>query len=110
MARNERVVPPFRSLNPELVEQDVVDRVVLVVPDPFRHEVHAALGEERQPRRVERGLPVDLRPQRDRRGRIGDLRVDGVGNFRVEASVAVQAGVQVVRVIEGPRRADCESN
>ena len=74
--------PDAPSADPELVDQHLPHRVVLVVADALREDVDDLRADERHPWRLVDGLAVDALPQAARGARVRRLRGLGVARSR----------------------------
>jgi hypothetical protein len=106
--RGEASADNQASANPELIEQHVPERVVLVVADARAEHRHRAQVVHGQPRGVVDELVLDPAPELTCRGGVARLQRRGPGGLRVDPPVAELGDVEVVRAVRhegtpGPR-------
>src|SRR4029450_9471668 len=92
-------------MDSELIEQQLPERVVLVVADPLRQCHRDARVVERQPSRMVRELPGDVAPFFCRNSRASRFERGCMAALHVELPVAELGDVQVRRVVRGERAA-----
>src|SRR5262245_31518918 len=85
------------SANPELVDQHLPHRVVLVVADALRDDVDDLRADERHPGRLVDGLAVSALPQPTCGVRVRRLLCLGFDDPTVDPGVAESRGVRVRR-------------
>src|SRR4029079_16494360 len=85
------------SANPELVDQHLPHRVVLVVADALRDYVDDLGADERHPGRLVDGVAFRALPQATRGARARSLRRSGLLDLVIDARIAEFGGVRVPR-------------